>query len=121
MLFQIIINCKLKIIYDTNTIFCGSKRCSMKSMQIFLRVKNLDELKEISLASIHFNKEEHYSLSDVLWESTGEYYLEAFQCGANPSICSIEKDPRILNEKEEIALMILDQLAKEPHPQLTKN
>lgn len=93
----------------------------MKSIRIFLRVKNFDELKEISLASIQFNTEPKAPFSDVLWESTGEYFLEAFQCGVNPSICSIEKDPRILNEKEEIALMILDELKKEQHHQVTEN
>ena len=41
--------------------------------------------------------------------------------GVNPSICSIEKDPRIVNEKEEIALMILDELNKEHYLQMTKN
>ena len=91
----------------------------MKSIRIFLRVKNLDELKEISLASIHINSDSKASFSDILWESTGEYFLEAFQCGVNPSICSIEKDPRILNQKEEIALMILDELKKEQHHQIT--
>ena len=49
---------------------------------------------------------------DILWESRGEYYLEAFQCGNHPSICSIEKDQLILNPKEEIALLILDELGK---------
>jgi hypothetical protein len=93
----------------------------MKSIRIFLRVKKFEELKEISLASIQFNTDTQASLSDILWESTGEYYLEAFQCGTNPSICSIEKDPRILNEKEEIALMILDELKKEQHHQITEN
>ena len=93
----------------------------MKSIRIFLRVKNFEELKEISLASIQFNTDSQASISDILWESTGEYYLEAFQCGAIPSICSIEKDPRILNEKEEIALMILDELKKEQHQRITEN
>jgi hypothetical protein len=93
----------------------------MKTIRIFLRVKNLDELKEISLASIQFNTDPKSHSSDILWESIGEYFLEAFQCGVNPSICSIEKDPRILNEKEEIALMILDELKKEQHHQITEN
>ncbi len=93
----------------------------MKSIRIFLRVKNFDELKEISLASIDINSGSKASLSDILWESTGEYFLEAFQCGAIPSICSIEKDPRILNQKEEIALMILDELKKEQHHQVAEN
>jgi len=93
----------------------------MKSLNIFLRVKNFDELKEISLASIQFNTDDQAPLSDILWESTGEYYLEAFQCGINPSICSIEKDPRILNKKEEIALMILDELKNEDRHHMTEN
>jgi hypothetical protein len=93
----------------------------MKSIRIFLRIKNLDELKEISLASIQIYTDTQASISDILWESTGEYYLEAFQCGAIPSICSIEKDPRILNEKEEIALMILDEIKKEQHQRITEN
>ncbi len=93
----------------------------MKSIQIFLRIKGFEELQEISLASIQIDKEGQLPLSDILWESAGEYFLEAFQCGVNPSICSIEKDPRIVNEKEEIALMILDELNKEHYLQMTKN
>ena len=93
----------------------------MKSIQIFLRIKNYEELKEISLASVQFKGDDQDPLLDILWESTGEYYLEAFQCGTNPSICSIEKDPRILNKKEEIALMILDELKKEHHHHMTEN
>ena len=85
----------------------------MDSIQIFLRVKNYDELKGISLSSLPYQpKSGRDKNPDLLWESTGEYYLEAYQCGANPYICSIEKDPRILNEKEEIALMILDEVVK---------
>lgn len=93
----------------------------MKSMQIFLRIKHFEELQEISLAPIETDKNGQKPVSDILWESTGEYFLEAFQCGINPSICSIEKDPRILNGKEEIALMILDELNKEHHLQTTGN
>ena len=93
----------------------------MKSIQIFLRIKSFEELQEISLASIQIDKSGQLPLSDILWESTGEYFLEAFQCGTNPSICSIEKDPRILNKKEEIALMILDELNKDHYLQMTDN
>ncbi len=49
---------------------------------------------------------------DILWESKGKYRLEVFQCGHHPSICSVEKDPRILNPKFELTLMILDALKK---------
>lgn len=84
----------------------------MESIQIFLRIKNFDELKEISLSSLPCANIDHTKKPDTLWESTGEYYLEAYQCGSNPNICSIEKDPRILNEKEEIALKIMDEVKK---------
>ena len=93
----------------------------MKSIQIFLRIKKFDELKEISLSPVQVNADAQNPYSDILWESTGEYFLEAFQCGTNPSICSIEKDLRILNEKEEIALMILDELNKEHKLQKNEN
>jgi hypothetical protein len=84
----------------------------MESIQIFLRIKNFDELKEISLSSLPYANNGHSKNPDKLWESTGEYFLEAYQCGSNPNICSIEKDPRILNEKEEIALKIMDEVNK---------
>lgn len=84
----------------------------MESIQIFLRIKNFDELKEISLSSLPYANTDHTKEPDMLWESTGEYYLEAYQCGSNPNICSIEKDPRILNEKEEIALKIMDEVKR---------
>lgn len=82
----------------------------MESIQVFLRVKNFDELKEISLTSLPYKQNGQRNNPDILWESSGEYYLEAFQCGINPNICSIEKDPRILNKKEEIAVMILEEI-----------
>lgn len=66
-------------------------------------------MEEIQLSPIPQNENKE---GDTLWESVGEYYLEAFQCGVNPSICSIEKDPRIMNAKEEIALLILDEINK---------
>jgi len=79
----------------------------METIQIFLRVKEKEDMEEIQLSPVsRVNKKD----GDILWESMGEYYLEAFQCGTNPSICSIEKDPRILNAKEEIALLILDEI-----------
>jgi len=84
----------------------------MESIQIFLRIKNIDDLKEISLSSLPYTNRNQSPNPDLLWESSGEYFLEAFQCGTNPLICSIEKDPRILNKKEEIALMILDEVKK---------
>ena len=84
----------------------------MASIRIFLRVKNFDELKEISLSSLPYHHNGLNNNPDLLWESEGEFFLEAYQCGANPYICSIEKDPRILNQKEEIALMILDEVVK---------
>jgi hypothetical protein len=84
----------------------------MESIQIFLRVRKFDELKEISLSSLPYSNNGQKDSPDVLWESTGDYFLEAFQCGSNPNICSIEKDPRILNEKEEIAFMILEEVKK---------
>jgi len=84
----------------------------MESIQIFLRIKNFDELKEISLSSLAYPINDRSANPDMLWESTGEYFLEAYQCGSNPNICSIEKDPRILNEKEEIALKIMDEVNK---------
>jgi hypothetical protein len=84
----------------------------MESIQIFLRIKNIDELKEIWLSSIPYNHRDHKKNPDVLWESIGDYYLEAYQCGTNPYICSIEKDPRILNEKEEIAYLIMEEVKK---------
>jgi len=95
----------ISIIFFTNF-------CCMESIQIFLRVKNFDELKEISLSSLPYTNNGKNKNPDLLWESTGEFFLEAYQCGTNPYICSIEKDPRILNEKEEIALMILDEVRK---------
>jgi hypothetical protein len=79
----------------------------MEPIQIFLRVKDRDELEEIILSPVFQNENKD---GDILWESIGDYYLEAFQCGINPSICSIEKDPRIINAKEEIALLILDEI-----------
>jgi hypothetical protein len=79
----------------------------METIQIFLRVKDREDLEEIRLAPLLRNNKKD---GDILWESIGEYYLEAFQCGMNPSICSIEKDPRIINAKEEIALLILDEI-----------
>jgi hypothetical protein len=81
----------------------------MEPIQIFLRVKDKEPMEEVHLSPITQNQNKD---GDIFWESTGEYYLEAFQCGANPSICSIEKDPRILNAKEEIALLILDEINK---------
>ena len=83
----------------------------MEPIQIFLRVKEQEEMAEILLYPVHQNGNQD---GDVLWESIGEYYLEAFQCGMNPSICSIEKDFRILNAKEEIALLILDEINNKP-------
>jgi len=79
----------------------------MEPIQIFLRVKDREEMEQIRLAPLLRNENKD---GDILWESIGEYYLEAFQCGINPSICSIEKDPRIINAKEEIALLILDEI-----------
>jgi len=79
----------------------------METIQIFLRVKEKEDMEEIRLTPLPQTEDRD---GDILWESMGEYYLEAFQCGANPSICSIEKDPRILNAKEEIALLILDEI-----------
>lgn len=81
----------------------------MEPIQIFLRVKDKDEMENILLNPLY---QKDSKSGDVLWESSGEYYLEAFQCGTNPSICSIEKDPRIQNPKEEIALLILDEINK---------
>ena len=81
----------------------------METIQIFLRVREKEDMEEIQLSPIPLSENKD---GDIIWESTGEYYLEAFQCGANPSICSIEKDPRIMNAKEEIALLILDELNK---------
>jgi hypothetical protein len=81
----------------------------MDSIQIFLRVKEQDGMESILLNPVYLEKTNQ---GDILWESSGEYYLEAFQCGNNPSICSIEKDPRIQNPKEEIALLILDEINK---------
>ena len=81
----------------------------MDNIQIFVRVKDSEELEKITLSSIQYPDVRN---SDFLWESAGEYYLEAFQCGSNPSVCSIEKDPRILNSKEELGLLILDELQK---------
>lgn len=81
----------------------------MDTICIYVRVKNKEQMEKIELHSI---REGRYNHGDVLWESAGEYYLEAYQCGANPSICSIEKDPRILNPKEEIALQVLDEIKK---------
>lgn len=81
----------------------------METIQIFLRVKEKEDMEEIQLSPVPRNENKD---GDILWESIGEYYLEAFQCGVNPSICSIEKDPRILNAKEEISLLILDELKK---------
>jgi len=89
-------------------------------MQIFLRIKNYEELQEISLTALPFENTRKGKFSDLLWESTGEYFLEAFQCGADPLICSIEKDPRILNKKEEIALLIVDELKKEKGLQVSE-
>jgi len=93
----------------------------MESIQIFLRIKNFDELKEISLSSLPYTNNDHSKMPDTLWESTGEYYLEAYQCGSNPYICSIEKDPRILNEKEEIALKIMEEVKKVQRIRVTEN
>lgn len=84
----------------------------MESIQIFLRVKNSDELKEISLSPLPYTLNTYNKKPDLLWESAGDYFLEAYQCGSNPYICSIEKDPRILNEKEEIALIIQEEIDK---------
>lgn len=84
----------------------------MESIQIFLRVKNSDELKEILLFPLPYTQNRNKTKPDLLWESTGDYFLEAYQCGSNPYICSIEKDPRILNEKEEIALLITEEIDK---------
>lgn len=84
----------------------------MESIQIFLRIKDFDDLKEISLSSLPYTNKNRSQNPDMLWESSGEYYLEAYQCGSNPLICSVEKDPRILNKKEEIALMILDEVKR---------
>ena len=81
----------------------------MESITLFLRTKNADDLVELTLSPIPY-REDRNKRTDILWESTGEYYLEAFQCGTNPSICSIEKDPRILNQKEEIAMQILREI-----------
>lgn len=79
----------------------------MEPIQIFLRIKNRDEVEGILL---YPNYRQNTEKEDILWEASGDYYLEAFQCGTHPSICSIEKDPRILNPKEEIALLILDEI-----------
>lgn len=76
-------------------------------MEIFVRVKDHEELEKITLSRIPYPEERE---TDFLWESSGDYFIEAFQCGSNPSVCSIEKDPRILSTKEEIALMIMDKL-----------
>lgn len=92
-------------------------RC-MDCIQIFLRVKNDEDLKEILLVSAPYSRNGQNGGQDILWESRGEYYLEAFQCGSNPNICSIEKDQRILNEKEEIAFMILEEFKRLRTPEL---
>ena len=81
----------------------------MENIKLFLRTKNMDDLVELTLSPVPYH-EKLKKGNDILWESTGEYYLEAFQCGANPSICSIEKDPRILNQKEEIAMQLLKEI-----------
>lgn len=81
----------------------------METIQIFLRIKHKEDMEEIRLTPLPQTENQD---GDILWESMGEYYLEAFQCGVNPSICSIEKDHRILNAKEEIALLILDEINK---------
>ena len=93
----------------------------MESIQIFLRVKNSDELKEILLFSLPYTPSKYSKKPDLLWEATGEYFLEAYQCGSNPYICSIEKDPRILNEKEEIALMIQEEIVKSKRVRIEDN
>ncbi|MBR9999808.1 MAG: hypothetical protein KFF73_12605 [Cyclobacteriaceae bacterium] len=81
----------------------------MEPIQIFLRIKDREDMEKVLLNPI---LQHEYKDGDILWESAGEYYLEAFQCGSNPSICSIEKDHRIRNPKEEIALLILDEINK---------
>ena len=79
----------------------------MVPIEIYVRVKDLDSLVKVELIP-----EEKARVHDILWESVGEYHIEAFQCGTYPSSCSIEKDPRILNPKQELTLLILDSINK---------
>ena len=121
MLFQIIINCIFKKHNESNFghFFESTNFSFMESIQIFLRIKDFDELKEISLSALPYPVNDRSENPDTLWESTGEYFLEAYQCGTNPNICSIEKDRRILNGKEEIALMIMDEVKKTQKVRIT--
>ena len=79
----------------------------MDRLRIFVRVRDREELEEILLSPVQMSTDGE---KDVLWESKGAYYLEAYQCGVNPSICSIEKDLRIESSKEEIALLLMDEI-----------
>ena len=81
----------------------------MNPVKVYLRIRDKEALECIILNPVIRTG---IMTEDILWESSGAYYLEAFQCGSHPSICSIEKDPRILNPKEEIALLILDEINK---------
>lgn len=81
----------------------------MDPIEIYVRVKDFDTLVKIELHPSLLNDENN----DVLWESSGDYRLEAYQCGNHPSVCSIEKDPRILNPKHDLTLLILDSIKKE--------
>ena len=80
----------------------------MELLEIYVRVKDKDSLVKVELMPGKI----HEKNNDILWESTGEYQLEAYQCGNFPSSCSIEKDPRILNPKPELTLLILDSINK---------
>ena len=84
---------------------------NMGPIEIYVRVKDKDSLVKIELVAGHDEKTTH----DILWESTGEYRMEAFQCGKHPSDCSIEKDPRILNPKHELTLLLLDSINNHHH------
>ncbi len=81
----------------------------MDTMKIFIRVRDKDDLEEVHLQAL---EQFENSSEGTLWESIGDYFLEGYQCGINPSICSIEKDIRIESTKEEIALLIMDEINK---------
>jgi len=78
----------------------------MELLELYVRVKDNDSLVKVELAAEIIPEKNN----DILWESKGEYQLEAYLCGNFPSACSIEKDPRILNPKYELSLMILDSM-----------
>ncbi len=77
----------------------------MNRIEIFVRVTDKEPLVNIELVQVNNPGAEN----GFFWESRGEYRLEVYQCKNFPSECSIEKDPRILNPKQDLTWLILDE------------